>query len=84
MGFLKPDEGEVTVNGLDAWKDAEEIKKYIGYVPGEIAFPDVENGSAFLEIQAKMLGITDMSKAEQVIMIMPSMTPAWNGLHWPS
>ena len=70
MGFLKPDEGEVTVNGLDAWKDAEEIKKYIGYVPGEIAFPDVENGSAFLEIQAKMLGITDMSKAEQVINML--------------
>ena len=70
MGFLKPDEGEVIVNGLDAWKDAEEIKKFIGYVPGEIAFPDVENGSTFLEIQAEMLGITDMSKAEQVINML--------------
>ena len=70
MGFLKPDQGEVTVNGLDAWKDAEEIKKFIGYVPGEIAFPDVENGSTFLEIQAEMLGITDMSKAEQVINML--------------
>ena len=67
MGFLKPDQGEVTVNGLDAWKDAEEIKKLIGYVPGEIAFPDVDSGSTFLKIQADMLGITDMSKAEQVI-----------------
>ena len=70
MGFLKPDSGEVTVNGLDAWKDAEEIKKYIGYVPGEIAFPDVEDGSTFLKIQAEMLGITDMSKAEQVINML--------------
>lgn len=70
MGFLKPDQGEVTVNGLDAWKDAEEIKKYIGYVPGEIAFPDVEDGSTFLKIQAEMLGITDMSKAEQVINML--------------
>ena len=67
MGFLKPDSGEVKVKGLDAWKDSEEIKKYIGYVPGEIAFPDVESGTAFLNIQASMLGITDMSKAEQVI-----------------
>ena len=67
MGFLKPDQGEVTVKGLDAWKDAEEIKQYIGYVPGEIAFPEVEDGSTFLKIQASMLGITDMSKAEQVI-----------------
>lgn len=67
MGFLKPDKGEVKVKGLDAWKDSEEIKKYIGYVPGEIAFPDVESGTTFLNIQANMLGITDMSKAEQVI-----------------
>ncbi len=67
MGFLKPDKGTVTVNGLDAWKNSEEIKKMIGYVPGEIAFPDVENGTTFLNIQAEMLGITDMSKAEQVI-----------------
>ena len=70
MGFLKPDKGEVKVNGLDAWKDAEEIKKLVGYVPGEIAFPDVESGSAFLKIQAEMLGITDMSKAEQVINML--------------
>ena len=67
MGFLKPDSGEVKVKGLDAWKNAEEIKQYIGYVPGEIAFPEVESGSAFLKIQADMLGITDMSKAEEVI-----------------
>ncbi len=67
MGFLKPDSGSVTVKGLDAWKNAEEIKKYIGYVPGEIAFPQVESGSDFLKIQAEMIGLTDMSKAERII-----------------
>ena len=70
MGFLKPDKGTVTVNGLDAWKYSEEIKKIIGYVPGEIAFPEVNDGSTFLKIQADMLGITDMSKAEQVINML--------------
>ncbi len=67
MGFLKPDNGSVTVKGLDAWKDADEIKKYVGYLPGEIAFPAVENGSEFLKIQAETLGLTDMSKAEAII-----------------
>ena len=67
MGFLKPDKGEVKVKGLDAWKNSEELMHSIGYVPGEIAFPDVESGSSFLKIQAEMLGITDMSKAEEVI-----------------
>ena len=67
MGFIKPDKGSVKVKGLDAWKDAEEIKQYVGYLPGEINFPQVENGTEFLKIQAKSLGLTDMSKAEQII-----------------
>lgn len=67
MGFLKPDGGSVKVNGLDAWENAEEIKKYIGYLPGEIAFPPLESGSDFLKAQAEMLGLEDMSKAEKII-----------------
>ena len=67
MGFLKPQQGYVKVKGLDAWKDAEEIKKYIGYLPGEIAFPPLESGSEFLKLQAQMLGLEDMSKAEKII-----------------
>ena len=70
MGFIKPDKGTVTVNGLDAWKNADEIKKYVGYLPGEIAFPAVENGSDFLKIQAESLGVTDMSKAEKIINML--------------
>ena len=67
MGFIKPQKGSVTVKGLDAWKNASEIKKYIGYCPGEIAFPQVESGSEFLKIQAESVGLKDMSKAETII-----------------
>ena len=67
MGFIKPDKGTVTVKGLDSWKNADEIKKFIGYLPGEIAFPAVENGSEFLKIQAETLHLEDMSKAERII-----------------
>lgn len=67
MGFLKPDSGYVKVNGLNAWEHAEEIKKWMGYLPGEIAFPPMETGSEFLNFQAEMLGVTDMSKAERII-----------------
>ena len=70
MGFLKPDSGTVRVNGLDPWKQGEAIKKSIGYLPGEIAFPAVENGSAFLKSQANLIGLTDMSKAERIINAM--------------
>ena len=42
MGFLKPDKGSVTVMGMDAWKESAKIKKLVGYLPGEIAFPPLE------------------------------------------
>lgn len=67
MGFLKPDKGYVRVNGLDPWKNGEEIKKSIGYLPGEIAFPPVENGTVFLKSQADLIDLKDMSKAEKII-----------------
>ena len=70
MGFLKPDSGFVKVKGLDAWKQAEEIKKYIGYLPGEIAFPPLESGTDFLKVQADLLNLKDMSKAEKIINVM--------------
>ena len=67
MGFIKPQKGSVTVKGLDAWKNSDEIKKFVGYVPGEIAFPQVESGSEFLKIQAESVGLKDMSIAETII-----------------
>ena len=66
MGFLKPDSGTVRVNGVDPWTNVD-IKKEIGYLPGEIAFPPVENGSVFLKSQAELINLTDMSKAERII-----------------
>ena len=67
MGFLKPTGGAAFVNGLEAWTHSSEIVKNIGYVPGEIAFPDLPTGTAFLKSQAEFLGVTDMSYAEHII-----------------
>ena len=67
MGFIKPDKGNAFVYGIDSWKDAEKTKKYIGYVPGEIAFPDLKTGTEFLKSQAEFLTVKDMSKANYLI-----------------
>ncbi|MDE7182090.1 MAG: ATP-binding cassette domain-containing protein [Clostridia bacterium] len=61
MGFLKGDKGTVTVRGLDAYKNAAEVKKLVGYVPGQIDFPDVGSGVSFLKIQADLLGLKDFT-----------------------
>jgi ABC-2 type transport system ATP-binding protein len=67
MGFLKPQSGTVMIKGMDCWTDAAEIKRLIGYIPGEIAFPDAPTGTEFLRRQAELLGLKDMSYAEYII-----------------
>jgi ABC-2 type transport system ATP-binding protein len=67
MGFLKPKSGSVTINGMNCWTNSAEIKKLIGYIPGEIAFPDAPTGTEFLRRQAELLGLKDMSYAESII-----------------
>ncbi|EQB88803.1 ABC-2 type transport system ATP-binding protein [Clostridium punense] len=67
MGFLKAQKGVATIKGMDCWSGAAEIKKYVGYIPGEIAFPDAAKGSEFLKNQAELLGLKDMTYAESLI-----------------
>lgn len=67
MGFLKPSEGTSLVNGLSSWEHSSKIVKDIGYVPGEIAFPDLKTGTDFLKCQADFLGLKDMTYANYLI-----------------
>ncbi len=67
MGFLKSDKGRVKINNMDCWSNSSEVKKLVGYIPGEIAFPDYKTGTDFLNAQAKLLGLKDMSYAESII-----------------
>ena len=67
LGFLKPTRGSVSVNGLSSWEHASEIAKSIGYVPGEIAFPDLPTGIDFLKTQAEFLNLKNMDYANKLI-----------------
>jgi len=70
MGFLKPDKGTSQIKGLNCWFDSAQIKKHVGYIPGEIAFPDAPTGKEFLRRQADLLGLKDMSFAEKITEIL--------------
>ena len=67
LGFIRPTSGSVKVNGLSSWENASEIAKLVGYVPGEIAFPDLPNGIEFLKCQAEFYGLKDMTYANELI-----------------
>ena len=55
MGFIHPSEGSAAIRGMDAWSKAAKTKPLIGYVPGEIAFPDTKSGATFLQNELALL-----------------------------
>ncbi len=67
LGFLKPSSGSASVMGMSSWENSSEIVKSIGYVPGEIAFPDLKTGIDFLKCQADFLSLRDMHYANELI-----------------
>lgn len=67
MGFIKQDSGTITVMGMDSYRDAAKIKQYVGYVPGEINFPDYKSGIQFLRSYADMVGVKDFKYADSLI-----------------
>lgn len=67
MGFVKPTKGEIKVLGYNSYKDSSIIKNWVGYVPGEINFPDLKTGNEFLKNQAELLNVKDLSYANELI-----------------
>ncbi|MGO1819183.1 MAG: ABC transporter ATP-binding protein [Senegalia sp. (in: firmicutes)] len=66
MGFLKPDEGSITINGLDATKNSAEVKRYVSYIPGEINFPGSTSGEEFLKDQIYLSGRGSLERAKEL------------------
>ena len=67
MGFSKPQSGTARIEGLDCWREQKKIQRKVGYLPGEIAFPDDMTGTAYLKLIAKMRKIKDFSYAEKLL-----------------
>lgn len=64
MGFSKAQEGELYINGKDCWKSADIIKRDVGYLPGEMAFPKGMTGDNFIQFMAEERQIIDMSRTD--------------------
>lgn len=66
MGFIRPDQGSVRINGLDCFTHADQIQKNLGYLPGEIAFMDDMTGIEFLQFMEGMKGISGKSRRKEL------------------
>ena len=70
VGFIQPNKGASYVLGMESWKHSSSFFKKIGYVPGEIAFPDLNSGTEFLKNQADFLKIKNFDYANKLISIL--------------
>lgn len=67
LGMLKPNEGQVTIFGKDAWKDAVEIHKRIAYVPGEADLWPNLTGGEVIDLFLTMRGNGDRKRRDELI-----------------
>lgn len=66
MGFIRPDSGQVGINGLDCFAQAEAIQSTLGYLPGEIAFIDGMTGDAFIHFIARMKKMRQLGRIDEL------------------
>jgi ABC-2 type transport system ATP-binding protein len=67
LGFTNPTKGTSSINGLDARTKTDEIQRFLGYVPGEIAFFDNMSGTEFLDFMTRMRGTNGNHRQKELI-----------------
>src|ERR1700736_4833537 len=67
MALLHADSGTARIAGLDCWKKSLEIKRLIGYMPGEPALDPNLTGGQILEYFAHLRGGVDQAYLQQLV-----------------
>lgn len=67
MGFLKARRGRCSIYGMDCWVRRADIQRSVGYIPGEMAFPEDMTGSRFLDFYAKYRGMKGQGKRDALL-----------------
>ncbi len=67
MALLHADSGSARIAGLDCWQQSVEIKRLIGYMPGEPALDPNLTGGQILEYFANLRGGVDQAYLRQLV-----------------
>jgi len=67
MALLRADSGTARIAGLDVWQQSVEIKKLIGYLPGELSLDNGLTGGQILEYFGHLRGGIDQAHLKQLI-----------------
>lgn len=69
LGFMKAQEGNIMINGLDSWADAAKIQSSVGYIPGEMSLFDEMTGIEFLNFLLQMRGVKDKTRLNELLVL---------------
>ncbi len=67
MALLRADAGTARIAGLDVWQQSVEIKRLIGYLPGELALDPKLTGGQILEYFGHLRGGIDQAYLKQLV-----------------
>ncbi|MGB7460552.1 MAG: ABC transporter ATP-binding protein, partial [Carnobacterium jeotgali] len=67
LGMLKPSEGQVTIFGKDAWKDAVAIHKRVAYVSGDANLWPNLTGGEVIDLFLTMRGKGNENRRDELI-----------------
>jgi len=65
LGFSKPQGGKCEIMGIDCWKHPEKVQEHLGYLAGEIAYPQNLTGWQFIKQIATMRNV-DLARAQDL------------------
>lgn len=67
LGILKATEGQATIFGKDAWKEAVDIHKRVAYVPGDVNLWPNLTGGEVIDLFIKLRGGHNKSRRDELI-----------------
>src|SRR5947209_11171155 len=67
MGLLRANRGSATIGGLDCWTQSTEVKKLVGYLPGEFTFDPGLRGAQIIEYLSHLQGGVDQTYMRSLI-----------------
>jgi ABC-2 type transport system ATP-binding protein len=72
-GLLRPDTGEIRINGLNVWSDPAAVKAIIGVVPADVRLFERLSGEELLEYAGRLYGLPAgeaRSRAAQLLNLL--------------
>src|SRR5690242_9041663 len=67
MGLLRPTAGSAHIGGLDCWEQSTDVKRLVGYLPGELSLDPNLTGGQILEYFGNLRGGVDQSYLKALI-----------------